>query len=254
MKLNTSNNMLRRLLILSVVIIFLLCTNAARVFYLQIARGEELSQKAESQQMRDMEISAMRGTIYDAEGNVLAQSATVWNIFIDPLAIDLAIDEDDTAEKIAQKKEKSEKRRNLIVDKFAELFEYDEEQKAELLEKTKAENHYTVVEKRVENNIKEQISEFISENKLNCIGMEQTTKRYYPYGTLASSVIGFTGADDQGLSGIEAYYDEELTGTNGRVITVKDAVSNDILNDYETSVEATDGNSIVLTINQTIQY
>lgn len=254
MKKNTSKNMLKRLLILSVVIIFLLCTNAARIFYLQVVRGDELSQKADLQQLKDTEITAMRGTIYDAEGNVLAQSATVWNIFIDPLAIDLEIDEDDTAAEIAEKKEKSEKRRTLIVDKFAELFKYDEKKKAEFLEKTKEESHYTIVEKKVENNIKEKLSEFISENNLNCIGMEQTSKRYYPYGSLASSVLGFTGADDQGLSGIESYYDEELTGTNGRVITAKDAVSNDISDDYETSVEATDGNSVVLTINQTIQY
>lgn len=95
----------------------------------------------------------------------------------------------------------------------------------------------------------------MSKNELGgCIGTEQTTKRYYPYGTLASSVIGFTGADDQGLSGIEAYYDEQLTGTNGRIITAKDAKSNNIANDYETSIAATDGDSIVLTINQTIQY
>ena len=67
-------------------------------------------------------------------------------------------------------------------------------------------------------------------------------------------IIGFTGADDQGLSGIEAYYDEQLTGTNGRIITAKDAKSNNIANDYETSIAATDGDSIVLTINQTIQY
>lgn len=254
MKKNTGKKMLKRLLALALVIIFLLGTGVSRVFYLQVVRGEELSQKAESQQLKDTEISAMRGTIYDSEGNVLAQSATVWNIYIDPLAIDIEIDEDDTADEIAVKQAKSEKRRNLIVEKFTELFDYDEKEKAEFIEKTKAENHYTVVEKKVENNIKEQISEFISENSLNCIGMEQTTKRYYPYGSLASSVIGFTGADDQGLSGIESYYDEELTGTNGRVITAKDAVSNDISDDYETSVEATDGNSLVLTINQTIQY
>lgn len=254
MKKNTGKKMLKRLLALALVIAFLLGTGVSRVFYLQVVRGEELSQKAESQQLKDTEITAMRGTIYDSEGNVLAQSATVWNIFIDPLAIDIEIDEDDTADEIAAKQAKSEKRRNLIVEKFTELFDYDEKEKAEFIEKTKAENHYTVVEKKVENNIKEQISEFISENSLNCIGMEQTTKRYYPYGSLASSVIGFTGADDQGLSGIESYYDEELTGTNGRVITAKDAVSNDISDDYETSVEATDGNSLMLTINQTIQY
>ncbi len=254
MKANTKKNMLKRLLILSVVIIFLLSTNVARVFYLQVVRGEELAQKAESQQMRDSEISAMRGSIYDADGNVLAQSATVWNIYIDPLAITITSDEDATAEQIALNEAKTEKRRTLIVDTLSEIFEYDDKEKEELLKKTQAENHYEIVEKKVENNVKEKISEFVSENRLNCIGMEQATKRYYPYDSLASSVIGFTGADDQGLSGIEAYYDEELTGTNGRVITAKDALSNNISNDYETSVGATDGNSIVLTINQTIQY
>lgn len=254
MQMNTSKNMLKRLLILAVAIIFLLCTTGARVLYLQVARGEELAQKADSQQLKDTEISAMRGTIYDADGNILAQSATVWNIYIDPLAIDLEILDTDTKEQIEAKKEKSEKRRTLIVEKFSELFEYDEEEKEKLLEKTKAENHYEMIEKKVENNVKEKISEFVSENRLNCIGMEQATKRYYPYGSLASPVLGFTGADDQGLAGLEAYYDEELTGTNGRVITAKDAFSNNISDDYETSVEATDGNSVITTLNQTIQY
>lgn len=229
--------MLKRVLILSIVLVFLFTTGAARVFYLTLVRGEELALKAESQQLKDTEISAMRGTIYDSQGNVLAKSATVWNVFIDPLEID---DEED---------------RQLIVDEFSKLFKYDDEEKAALYEKTKAQNHYQIVEKKVENNVKEKISKFVSEHKLaDCVGSEQTTKRYYPYGSLASSVLGFTGSDDQGLSGIESYYDEELTGTNGRIITAKDAVSNKIANDYETSVEATDGNAVVLTINQTIQY
>ncbi len=251
---NTSKKMLKRLLALALVIVFLLSTNAVRVFYLQVVRGEELALKAESQQMRDSEISAMRGTIYDSEGNVLAQSATVWNIFIDPLAIEIVSAEDATAEQIAANEKKTEERRNLIVDKFCEIFKYDEEKKKELIEKTHQENHYEMVEKKVENNVKEEISKFVSKNNLNCIGMEQTTKRYYPYGSLASTVLGFTGADDQGLSGLEAYYDEQLTGTNGRVITAKDAYSYNIANDYETTVEATDGMSLNTTINQTIQY
>lgn len=234
---NTSKKMLKRLFIMSIIIIFLMTASGVRVFYLQTVRGEELAQKAESQQLKDTEISAMRGTIYDADGNVLARSATVWNIYLDPLEID------------------SEEERELIVDEFTKLFKYDDEERQELYKKTKAENHYEIVEKKVENNIKEKISEFISKNKLgDCIGSEQATKRYYPYGSLASSVIGFTGADDQGLSGIEAYYDEQLTGTNGRIITAKDAVSNKIANEYETSVEASDGDSLYLTINQTIQY
>lgn len=228
--------MLKRILIMAVVIIFLMTTTVARVFYLTIVRGEELSEKAETQQLKDTEITAMRGTIYDSNGNVLAQSASVWNVFIDPLNI-------------------KDKQRDLIVDEFANLFGYDADEKKEFYDKTNHQNHYELVEKKVENNIKEKLSKFVSKNELGgCIGTEQTTKRYYPYGTLASSVIGFTGADDQGLSGIESYYDEQLTGTNGRIITAKDAKSNNIANDYETSIAATDGDSIVLTINQTIQY
>ena len=228
--------MLKRILIMAVVIIFLMTTTVARVFYLTIVRGEELSEKSETQQLKDTEITAMRGTIYDSNGNVLAQSASVWNVFIDPLNI-------------------KDKQRDLIVDEFANLFGYDADEKKEFYDKTTHQNHYELVEKKVENNIKEKLSKFVSKNELGgCIGTEQTTKRYYPYGTLASSVIGFTGADDQGLSGIEAYYDEQLTGTNGRIITAKDAKSNNIANDYETSIAATDGDSIVLTINQTIQY
>lgn len=228
--------MLKRILIMAVVIIFLMTTTVARVFYLTIVRGEELSEKAETQQLKDTEITAMRGTIYDSNGNVLAQSASVWNVFIDPLNI-------------------KDKQRDLIVDEFANLFGYDADEKKEFYDRTTHQNHYELVEKKVENNTKEKLSKFVSKNELGgCIGTEQTTKRYYPYGTLASSVIGFTGADDQGLSGIEAYYDEQLTGTNGRIITAKDAKSNNIANDYETSIAATDGDSIVLTINQTIQY
>lgn len=232
-----NKRMMKRVLILAVAIIFLMTTSVARIFYLQVVRGEELAQKAESQQLKDTEISAMRGSIYDSDGNVLAKSATVWNIFIDPLEID------------------NDEERNLIIDEFSTVFKYDEEERKELAKKTQAENHYQIVEKKVENNIKEKIFDFVSEHKLyDCIGSEQATKRYYPYGSLASCVLGFTGSDDQGLAGIEAYYDKTLTGTNGRVITAKDAVSNDIANDFETTVDASDGNSLVLTINQSIQY
>ncbi len=234
---NSSKKMLKRVVILSVVIVFLFCTNIGTVFYLQVVRGEELSSKADSQQLKDTEISAMRGTIYDSQGNVLAQSATVWNVYLDPLEID------------------SDEKRSMIVNEFAKLFDYDEEEATEFEKKTRAKNHYEIVEKKVENNIKEKLSEFISENKLgSCIGMEQTTKRYYPYGSLASSLIGFTGADDQGLAGVESFYDDDLKGTNGRIVTAKDSVSNKIPNDFETSVDALDGNSLNLTINQSIQY
>ena len=237
MKTNFKKGMLRRILILLTVVCFLFAIDAFRILYLQVIRGDELSAKAQSQQLLDTEVSAMRGTIYDDSGNVLAQSATVWNIFIDPANID------------------SEKKRTLVVDNLAKFLKFNEAEKRELLEKSKKDSHYAVISEKVENSVKEEISKFSAKNKLgNIIGMEQTTRRYYPYGDLASSVLGFVGNDEQGLSGLESYYDKELSGTNGRIITVKDSKGNKLPTDYETSVDPTDGNSLVLTINQDIQY
>lgn len=234
---NTKKEMLKRVLIFTCVIIFLFSLDGIRLLYLQAVQNDELSAKAESQQLSDTEVSAKRGTIYDSDGNVLAQSATVYNIFIDPANID------------------SEEKRALIVDNLASIFEYDEKEKQELLEKTQKDSRYVMVQEGVETDVKQKVSAFVSDNLLgNIVGSEQTTKRYYPYGSFASSIIGFTGNDNQGLSGIESYYDEQLTGTNGRIITVKDSKGNKLPTDYETSIEATDGNSVLLTINQTIQY
>lgn len=237
MKAEFKKDMGKRIVIMAFVIAFLFSVDGARLAYLQLVSGSELAAKAESQQLSDTEIPAMRGTIYDSNGNVLAQSATVWDIYIDPSNI------------------KSEEKRDLVVNGLSDILDFDDEQKSELIEKSKKDTKYAVVAEKIENDIKEEISSFISENKLgSIIGSQQATRRYYPYGTFASTVLGFTGDDNQGLSGLEAYYDEELTGTNGRIITVKDANQNKLPTDYETSIDAIDGNSLVLTINQTMQY
>lgn len=225
-----------RAFIVMMVIVSLFAADLCRLFYIQVVKGSEYAEKAQSQQLSDTEVEAMRGAIYDSQGNVLAQSATVWTVFLDPSNI-------------------TDKKRQIIVDYLAGVFEYDDEKKQELLEKSQQDNKYAVVENKVENRLKEEIAAFVKENKLGrCVGFEQATQRYYPYGSLASTVIGFTGADSQGLAGIESYYNEQLTGTNGRIITAKDAKSNSISSDYETSVEAQDGQSLTLTINTTIQY
>ena len=225
-----------RITILGIVVLFLLSLDVARIFYLQVLKGDEYAAKAESQQLSDTEIPAMRGTIYDSDGNILAQSATVWTVYLDPLNI-------------------KDKQRPVLIAELTKLFDLDEEEAKALEEKTRQKNHYVIVREQVENNIKKQLADFIDKQAMaNCIGMEQSTKRYYPYGSLASSVIGFTGADDQGLSGLEQNYNDLLTGTPGRLITAKDAKSNSISDDYSTSIAAQDGDSLILTINQTIQY
>lgn len=228
--------MLKRVLIFAVAVAFLFSVDGIRILYLQLVNGDELAAKAESQQLSDTEVQAMRGSIYDSEGNVLAQSATVWNVYIDPSNI-------------------TKDKRGMVIDGLTEILELDNEAQKELLEKTKKDTKYAVVAEKVENDIKEKLAKYVSENKLgNIIGTEQTTKRYYPYTNFASSVLGFTGNDNQGLYGLEYYYDEELTGTNGRIVTVKDSKGNKLPTDYETSIDAIDGNSLVLTVNQTIQY
>ena len=234
---NFSKSLLKRVTIIAFVILFLFSFDALRVFYISVIKGSEYSAKAESQQISDTEIPAKRGSILDCNGNVLAQSATTWDIFLDPSNI------------------KSEEKRTLIVDGLADILKLDDEGKSELLENSKKDTMYVVVAEQVENDIKEAISSFKVENKVaNCIGAEQNTKRYYPYGQFASSVLGFTGNDNQGLYGLEYYYEDELKGTNGRIVTVKDAQKNNLPTDYETSIDAVDGNSLVLTINQNIQY
>ena len=116
---NTSKRMVKRILIIIVAVIFLTTGTGARIFYLSVVKGEELSAKAEAQQLKDAEISAMRGTIYDSDGNVLAKSASVWNVFIDPLNI------------------KTEKKRNLIVNKLSSLFKYDDKERQTFLKRQK---------------------------------------------------------------------------------------------------------------------
>ncbi len=238
MKKRMSQLSYKRLLALVLVFIFLgYAVDIGRLFHLQIIKGDEYAEKAQAQQLSDTEVTAMRGTIYDSDMNVIAKSASAWRLFIDPQAIN------------------DENERTVLVDGLSEILGYDEEKKQELLEKSKKENRYQVVENKVENADKEKISEFSSKNKLKkAIGFEETSKRYYPYNSFASSVIGFTNYDGDGVYGLEAYYNDELKGKNGRIITAKDAKSNKLPNDYATSVEAVDGNSLVLTLNQNIQY
>ena len=224
-----------KLLIMVVLVAFVF--DVGRIFYLQIIKGDELSAKAQNQQLYDMQVPAMRGIIYDSEGSVLAQSATVYDIFIDPYNID------------------NDDKRAKVVDGLTTILNFDEEQKAELLEKTNKESRYVVVANKVENDLKEQIMKYSAENKLGLIiGATQNTKRYYPHGNLASSILGFTSPDGQGITGLESYYDKDLKGVDGRIVAAKDANRNALPVDYESSVDAIDGNSIKLTLNESIQY
>jgi len=215
------------------VILFGFILMTGRLFFLQVAGGEDYREKATQQQLRDSTIAAKRGTIYDSNMNVLAQSATVWTAYLSPVYID----DDEEA--------------NLIADALSEILGVDRET---VYEKTKKNTYYEYIKRKIEKDKADEIRTFCSENDISAIGLDEDTKRYYPHNNLASTVIGFTGTDNQGLTGIEAYYDSYLKGTDGRVVSAKNAWGTDMPFEYEKRIEAVDGNSLVLTIDQNIQY
>ena len=205
-----------------------------RLIQLQLVQGEGLQQMAAEQQLKDTKINAQRGTIYDCNMKPLAQSATVWTVVLESAYL-----KDDAV-------------REKIATGLSSILDMD---KNEILEKAKKKSFYTVVKRKVESDIKDKIVEFQKENKITTgIRLVEDYKRYYPYGDFASCVIGFTGTDSQGLSGLESYYNEYLTGQAGRLVTARNALGTDMPFDYEKMIPAQNGNSLVLSIDEVIQH
>lgn len=201
-----------------------------------IVNGEKYKLKAESQQLSDTTVSALRGTIYDANMNVLAQSADAWKIWINP------------------SKMKDDETRQDIATELAAILDLDFE---EVLEKCHKEDRaYVLIKSQVEYDDKEAVLKFRSEHKgyNQIIGTEDDVKRYYPFGSFASSVLGFTGSGDVGLSGLEYYYNDTLTGTTGRIITAKNAKQVKMSSEYSAYFAAKTGLNLQLTIDQVMQY
>ena len=214
-----------------------------RLWYLQFVEGSELQGMAISQQMRDTTIRANRGTIYDRNGTVLAQSATVWTVYISPKYLEVKNNE-----------VKTEEKRTLLADKLSEILEVDRDS---LYEKTgQLSSYYVTVKRQIEKDVRDEILQLKKDYPeiSSAIGMEEDTKRYYPFGDFASVVLGFTGYDNQGLAGIESYYDKYLQGTPGRLLAARNAVGTDMPFEYEVMEDAKDGNNLTLTIDEGVQH
>lgn len=209
------------------------------LFRWQIVRGEELSARAIDQSLQSTTVPAMRGTIYDSTGTkVLATSASVWTVVLEPNYLN-------------GNDEGSEALRRTVAKGLSEILEMDEE---EIYEKTGERSYFSYLKRRIESDTRDEINEFLKKNKIsNGVRMIADFKRYYPYGTVASNVLGFTGYDSQGLDGLELYYDEELRGTAGRLVTAKNAKGTNMPFEYEQYNGAQNGNDLVLTINETVQ-
>lgn len=209
----------------------------ARLSYLTVVKSSELQEDAVDQQLSDTTVSAKRGTIFDANGKVLAESASVWQVVMAPAYFS------------------EDEQRVYAATELSKILNLEYE---DLYEKSKQHSYYVIVKRKIESEAREKVLELI--NKLsedydcgNAVQLFDDYKRYYPYNDLASCVIGFTGSDDQGLEGIEYKYDSFLSGTPGRIITAKNALQTDMPYAYEQNVDAEDGNNIYLTIDETIQ-
>ncbi len=221
---------LRNILFISFMICFLLIV---RVGTIQFIQGSELQAMAYSQQTLNRKINPKRGTIYDSTGkNILAVSASVETISVTPNNI-----KEEDKEKVARA--------------MSDIFELDYET---VLKKVNKNSSIETIVKKVEKEDADKLRIWMKENNIiTGINIDEDTKRYYPYATLASHIIGFTGSDNQGLEGIESRYDDILKGSTGKILKLTDAIGTDLGEEGEDYISAVDGNDLILSIDMTIQ-
>ena len=224
----TRKKRMRNAIFCSFIILICLIT---RIAWIQFVDGKELKNMAYTQQTLDRKINPRRGTIYDSTGeNILAVSSTVETVTINPVNI--------------EQKEK-------VAKALTEIFELDYDT---VLKKVKKKTSIETIAKKVDREKTNKLRNWMNENNINTgINIDEDTKRYYPYNNLASQVIGFCGSDNQGLEGLEAMYENELKGEAGKIIKMTDAVGGEIGKEGENYVEGTDGNSLIISIDATIQ-
>ena len=227
--LKNKKKMIKALFISFIIIVLLI----GRIGYLQFIKGEELQTLAYEQQVQKRTINPKRGVIYDATGNyILAVSSTAYTITVNPTNI---------------AKEEKEK----LSKALSNIFELDYDT---VLKKVQKNSSIETITKKVEKSKADELRQWLIDNNIQTgVNIDEDSKRYYPYANLASQVIGFCGADNQGLDGVEAKYDDILSGTAGSISRATDATGEEIGTEGENYTAAVDGDSIVLSIDMTIQ-
>ena len=208
-----------------------------RLAVIQFVEGEELSRKAYNQQVTNQLLNPSRGTIYDSKGEILAQSIAVDTISLNPGKVkyyDGSLVEDE-----------------ILADALSKIFDvtYDE-----MMQDLTSGKSVIVVEKKVEQDKVDALKKWMSEKSITAgINFDGDYKRYYPYGNLASNLIGFCGTDNSGQIGIEERWNDVLTGTAGKIVTTIDVHGNAISDEDEQYIATENGSNIYLTIDATIQ-
>ena len=254
---------------------------AANFFNISVIKNKEYQTMANDQHFGSIPISAHRGSIYDSKGTALAKSATVYKVFLDPKQFREDLEAlqkriDTRAEQVkngtyqpkvqvttdAEGNEVSQ----VIEDQLpssAEAFRLEAVSvlstklgiTAEKVEKAMiAENQYSVLQEQVEKPVADEVLSLFNQYGLVSLNVEEDTKRYYPQNELAAAVIGFTASDGYGMYGVEASYDEYLSGTDGRTISAKDSHGNELPYRYSKTYPAKNGNDVYLTLDMEIQY
>lgn len=223
----------RRLRVILIIVFILEILLMTRIGYLQFIMGTELQAMAYEQQTLNRNVNPKRGTIWDASGKIaLAVSASTETVSIAPTNIN------------AEDKEK-------VAKALTDIFELDYEK---VLKKVKRRSSIEIIAKKVDKEKTDELRKWLNDNNIKTgVNIDEDSKRYYPYSTLASNIIGFTGSDNQGLEGLEMQYDSILKGTAGKILKLTDATGTDREKEGEDYIPATNGNDIVLTIDMTIQ-
>ena len=232
-----NQSMLRRtLFLMSVCGVAAFAVLIGRLYYMQVVQHDFYESRAVEQQVRQTNISASRGTIYDRNMKTLAMSASVDTIFISPAEINVY-----------------EEDRHLIAKGLSDILDVEYNDVMEMSEDVKS--WYKTVAKKVDRDVADRVREFKNENDLKGIKIEADTKRVYPSSSLASHVIGYVGVDNYGLAGVEFKYDDMLQGVSGRIVRAKNSAGTDMLfTKFEDYYDAENGNDVVLTIDSSIQY
>ena len=251
-KLSSMTMMQRLVFVVCPVMLVVLVYVVVNLFNWSVVRGEEMEGRAARQQLSDSTIKATRGTIYDTNMNVLAQSATAWNVIIDPATIDEEFDKQiASAQENEQPVPSKESLQQQMASDLAGALGLNVEDVLEQMSYTN--RRYRKIADRADRSAINALLEVLDEKDYVGVSTEVSTKRYYPYSTLASSVIGFCNSEDTGIYGLEAQYDDVLSGTDGRIITAQDALQDALPTTYERTYDAVDGYSIVTTIDTVIQ-
>ena len=240
-KIYTISNKLRIALLIFLALFFLLII---RLGFIQFIQGADLTEKMYNQLIKSDSISPKRGTIYDATGKALAISAPVDTVSINPRLIVVT-------EKNKINEEKTKALKEKVAKAFSEIFELDYE---ETFEKVNRDTTFVTVARKMEKDKIDSLKAWMEEEDIySGININEDTKRYYPYENLASSLMGFCNIDNQGIEGLEAAWDDVLTGTPGKIVNARNAVQGYIPDENQTYIPAENGSDLTLTIDANIQ-